>query len=231
MRYIDHTATVTNSTIEEIRLYRNSVVSNSTLGNYCSIGDDSTIERCTFEDNVVINRRNYINDSFIGKFSYTGLNAIIRFTKLGRYCSLAPNIDIGGMDHDYNKVTTLPEFRYNQILGKKVDVSGVDLYGNIGNDVWIATGAIILRKCNVGDGAIVGAGAVVTHDVPPYAIVAGVPATIIGYRFRQEYIERLLEIRWWDWPDEIIKEKMVSLIRNEVDDGILKMMERVTLSL
>lgn len=70
----------------------------------------------------------------------------------------------------------------------------------IGNDIWIGANAIILPHVKIGDGAIVGAGAVVTHDVPPYAIVGGIPAKIIRYRFSPEIIESLLRIQWWDWP-------------------------------
>ena len=74
----------------------------------------------------------------------------------------------------------------------------------IGNDVWIGANAIILPGVTVGDGAIVGAGAVVSRDVPPYAIVAGVPAKILRYRYTEENIKKLLEIAWWNWRPEKI---------------------------
>lgn len=74
----------------------------------------------------------------------------------------------------------------------------------IGSDVWIGIGCTVLSGVTIGDGAIIAAGAVVTKDVPPYAIVGGVPAKIIRYRFPQEMIDRLLEIQWWNLPDEEI---------------------------
>ena len=79
---------------------------------------------------------------------------------------------------------------------------------HIGHDVWIGYGAIIMDGVTVGTGAIVGAAAVVTKDVPPYAIVAGVPARIIRYRFDENTIKRLLESRWWDFPEDFIATKL-----------------------
>ena len=76
---------------------------------------------------------------------------------------------------------------------------------HIGNDVWIGRNAVIKDGVTVGDGAIIGTSAVVTKDVPPYAIVVGVPARIIRYRFSPEIIEALLELRWWDLPLEKIQ--------------------------
>lgn len=74
----------------------------------------------------------------------------------------------------------------------------------VGNDVWIGGGAIVLSGLRVGHGAVIGAGAVVTKDIEPYSIVAGVPARKIGMRFDAETIDQLLRIRWWDWPLEKI---------------------------
>ena len=78
----------------------------------------------------------------------------------------------------------------------------------IGNDVWIGSHALILGGVKIGDGAVIGAGAVVTKDVPPYAVVGGVPARIIKYRFSQEIIDKLLEIKWWNLPENILKENI-----------------------
>ncbi|EKO3576514.1 CatB-related O-acetyltransferase [Vibrio metschnikovii] len=88
-------------------------------------------------------------------------------------------------------------------------ISTYDRYSEsviIGNDVWIAAGAVITRGIKIGDGAVIGANAVVTKDVPPYAIVAGIPAKVIKYRFTPEIIQRLLDIQWWNWEEIKIKE-------------------------
>jgi acetyltransferase-like isoleucine patch superfamily enzyme len=78
----------------------------------------------------------------------------------------------------------------------------------IGNDVWIGFGAIILSGVTIGDGAAIGACSVVTRDVPPYAIAAGNPAQIIRYRFPEEIVATLLRIKWWDWPEDKVKENL-----------------------
>ena len=85
---------------------------------------------------------------------------------------------------------------------------------NIGNDVWIATHVIIKDGITIGDGAIIGAGAVVVKDVPPYAVVGGVPAKVIKYRFEQSIINKLLVLQWWNASDEKLKNS-VSYFQSE----------------
>ena len=85
----------------------------------------------------------------------------------------------------------------------------------------------MLHKVKIGDGSIVGAGAVVTKDVPPYAIVAGVPAKIIGYRFNDKYIDELLKIQWWNWPDDIIIKNFNIIVDNDVDDATIDKLKKI----
>ena len=159
--FVHETAQIVQSDIGETKIFRNVVIRDTTMGNGCSVGDDTTVERCSFENNVVINRRCYINDSTIGRYTYTGINTTINFSKIGAFCSLARNVDIGGFDHDYHKVTTMPLFRFNQIYaggGKLGQREKHEEYCEIGNDVWIAAGAQILHKVKVYDGAVIGGG-------------------------------------------------------------------------
>lgn len=144
----------------------------------------------------------------IGDFTY-GKPQIVIYSKndvceIGRYCSIAKEVTImGGGDHRTDWVTTYP-------LREIFDLPGANQSGHpvtkgptiVGNDVWIGRGAVILSGVTVGDGAVVGAYAVVTKDVPPYSIVAGNPARHIRFRFDEEQIKKLLAIRWWDWPLE-----------------------------
>lgn len=85
----------------------------------------------------------------------------------------------------------------------------------IGNDVWIGYEALIMADVHIGDGAVIGARAVVTKDVPPYTIVGGVPAREIRKRFAPDVIARLLELKWWDWPMAKIRKELPSLMNGD----------------
>ena len=87
----------------------------------------------------------------------------------------------------------------------------------IGNDVWIGYEAVILSGVTIGDGAIIGTRAVVTKDVPPYAIVGGVPAKTIRKRFSDDTISALLKIKWWDWPEERIRNQISDIQAGRID--------------
>jgi acetyltransferase-like isoleucine patch superfamily enzyme/SAM-dependent methyltransferase len=149
----------------------------------------------------------------IGDYSYS--NGSVNFylenpedkIEVGKFCSIAPNVTIfGGGEHFTQRATAYPFnflFLQDPSITHNPDArtKGVT---RIGNDVWIGQSAIILSGVTVGDGAIIGAGAVVSRDVPPYAIVAGNPAQIVRHRFSPSTIEFLLNLQWWDWPLEKI---------------------------
>lgn len=145
----------------------------------------------------------------VGKCTYCGDNIFIGSseTTIGSFCSLATNIIIGPGEHPINYLTTSP-FLYNESFGYS-NFKEDEIFlkpCKIGNDVWIGDNVFIKGGVNIGDGAIIGAGAIVTKDVPAYAIVVGVPAKIIRYRFDQNTISKLLKIKWWNLSDEIIKQ-------------------------
>lgn len=119
-------------------------------------------------------------------------------TKIGRYCSIAHGIRIVNANHPLSFKGTSGLF-FNPTLGL-CDQWLVELNPlEIGNDVWIGANAVVLPEVNrIGDGAVIGAGAVVNRDVPPYAVVLGNPARVVKYRFSEEVIARLLEEKWWE---------------------------------
>lgn len=147
-KFIHESARVVSSQIGDIKVFRNATIVDSKIDSGCSIGDDTNVERCVIGNNVVINRRSYINDSDIGAYTYMGINTTMNFTKIGKFCSLARNVDVGGFDHDYHKVTTMPAFRYAQTKnggGKLESRTEHKDFCKIGNDVWIAAGAQVLH--------------------------------------------------------------------------------------
>ena len=128
---------------------------------------------------------------------------------IGKYCSISTNVIIFlGSEHRTEWVSTFPfAFLWDEAKSIKGHPSTKgDVV--IGNDVWIAYGTTILSGVTIGDGAAIGACSLVTRDVPPYAIVAGNPAQVIRHRFDTETIQKLLRIKWWDWPDEKVKENV-----------------------
>ena len=158
----------------------------------------------------------------IGPFTYFDIKPKIRSWKnenskliIGRFCSFANDIDIilGG-NHLYKRISQYPLKHF--ILGDehKETYTNGDII--IGNDVWICTGVTILSGVTIGDGAILGAKSVISKDVPPYAIVVGNPMQIKGYRFSKEEIEILLEIKWWNWNIDKIKENIDILCSGDI---------------
>lgn len=143
----------------------------------------------------------------IDEYSYGGcfdIHNIAPGTKIGKFCSIASGVMIISKNHDPNKITTHP-FLFKPYLGVVKEDFRKTNNIEIGNDVWIGHNAIILPSVSkIGHGAIIGAGAVVTKDVPPYAIIVGVPARIVKYRFDPKTINNLLETKWWDWSEKEI---------------------------
>ena len=140
----------------------------------------------------------------MGRYSYMGKNNSVANTSIGSFCSIASYCAIGGGAHPLNMVSTSPVF-YEGKNGFNKHFSSIPTEINktveIGNDVWIGEAVFINDGVKIGTGAIIGAHSVVTKDVPPYAIVAGAPAKILRYRFDEDTIQRLLDSKWWEWPD------------------------------
>ena len=132
---------------------------------------------------------------------------------VGAFCSIAGNVSFmcSGGTHSPWAATTFPIYSRMMASADPTENGGKPGGVTIANDVWIGRSAIIMPGVHIADGAIVGSGAVVTKDVPPYAIVGGNPAKLIRYRFSEDIIAKLLAIRWWEWTDEKIKQEAVLL--------------------
>lgn len=128
----------------------------------------------------------------LGKYCYVGRNCNITKSLIGAYCSIANNVSIGQGEHSLSRVSTSSVFydlSYDELTTKDCV---------IGNDVWIGSDAIILRGVRIGDGAVVGANAVVTKDVKAFEVVAGVPARHLKFRFPEEQQAAILDSAWWN---------------------------------
>jgi acetyltransferase-like isoleucine patch superfamily enzyme len=136
---------------------------------------------------------------------------------VGNYSSIGGTYLIGG-NHGPNRITTYP-IRINMAIGGRDPREWPIPTGDtiVGSDVWTCENSLMLAGITIGDGAVVAAGSVVTKDVPPYAIVGGNPAQLIRYRFNEAQREALLEIRWWDWPEEKIRAAVSYFESDDVD--------------
>lgn len=149
-----------------------------------------------------------------GRCTYYASNLVVvnpKQTVIGNFCSLGCNISLGHGEHPMHFLSTSPYFYYDWLKWKTPQTQSYNNYWYyepiiIGHDVWIGDNVFVKNGIKIGNGAIVGACSVVTHDVPPYAIVAGVPARVIRYRFNKKIISELSALPWWDLPDEIIKQ-------------------------
>ena len=207
--FISETANVQNvNGALSAKIYNNCRVVDTVLSNESSIGDSSRVFGSTLGNFVRIQRDALMYSTIVGDYTYTGRNFTSWYSQIGKFCSISWNVSIGGANHDYQRVTT-HAFLYSndyEFLNGRTGYNRFEDKCVIGNDVWIAANACICRGVVVGDGAVIAAGAVVTKDVEPYTIVAGVPAKPIKKRFSDDVINILLESQWWNLPSQVIKD-------------------------
>jgi acetyltransferase-like isoleucine patch superfamily enzyme len=162
---------------------------------YCC-GDVEFGEYCRLARNVLV------KDARIGRFTYLNFGSQAIYCEMGNFCSVGEEVRIGGLGRHPFHVSTHPSFFAPETPTPSCHVvPGFQDYApvTIGHDVWIGNRSMIMGGVTVRTGAVVGAGAVVTREVPPYAIVAGVPARVIGHRLPPELVDRVLATEWWNW--------------------------------
>lgn len=175
------------------------------------------ISSSVFEGYNFLERGTFLSNVTMGKHSYTGKNVHLVNTVIGRFCSIGPGVhNIGGRHPISECISTHSAFYRLSAPGGKSFICGGDgsfqeykwvdterqIQNVVGNDVWIGTEAKIMEGVTIGNGAVIAAGALVTKDIPTYAVVGGIPAKVIRYRFDKQEIELLEKINWWDLDDD-----------------------------
>lgn len=171
-------------------------------------------KKCTFDGKkCFIGPLTKMYDTKLGHYTRLRHFCTAAHAEIGNFCSIAAGTKIGVAGHPTNLLSTNSIFYLEKSLNirfkNQIEYTPY-LPIKIGNDVWIGEKCLIMPGVTIGDGAIIAAHAVVTKDVPPYAVVGGIPAKIIKFRFSEEIIEKLLKIKWWDMSDDqIVKHKGV----------------------
>lgn len=168
------------------------------LKGVCFLGKQSRV------DNYAL-----LEHTSVGDYAYIGTEARLNYSKVGKFSSVGPGVCAGLGVHPVSTFVSSSNWFYSNNPDHP-DLPFFEEYKEtlIGNDVWIGAKAIIIDGVKIGDGAVIGAGAVVTKDVPSYAVVVGVPARVIKYRFGPEVISWLLDYKWWDKdPEWIMKNR------------------------
>ena len=158
--------------------------------------------------NVLFPKCTLINSS-IGDHTYIQKESMLFMCDVGKYCSIAMKVYVGLPQHELSMVSSHPAFYLRDTplvkIYSKQNIGIPHARTLLGNDVWIGHGALIMSGITIGNGAVIAAGAVVTVDIPDYAIVGGVPAKLIRYRFDKDTISSLLLTKWWDLDEEWIE--------------------------
>ena len=196
------------------KLIKSKIIEYKNKDKFLKIGYMANATKCKFGIYNTIYNEVSLNEVTLGDFTYIAGNTNISKTTIGKFCSIGPDCKIGlGKHPTKDFVSTHPVF-FSTLKQAQVTFADRNYFDEfayiiIGNDVWLGANVIVVDGVKIGDGAVVAAGSVVTKDIPPYAIVGGVPAKIIKYRFEKEEIEKLLQLKWWDMDVEYLKENFI----------------------
>jgi phosphonate metabolism protein (transferase hexapeptide repeat family) len=173
------------------RVHSSSTLRDTVLGHFTDVAERVILAECE-----------------VGDYSYIERHVEAIYTSIGKFCAVAAGARLNALNHPIDRISQHKiTYRPNEyFVYAKVDTAFREQRQQarvtIGHDVWIGHGAIVLPGLTIGHGAVVAAGAVVTKNVEPYAIVAGVPAKRIKWRFEKIIRERIIALAWWDWPQD-----------------------------
>lgn len=193
------------------RIHGTAQLRDCVLGNFTDIAERVTLADCT-----------------IGDYSYVERHVEAIYTTIGKFCAIAADVRLNALNHPFERISQHKiTYRPNEyFVGAKVDKNFREHRQNarvkIDHDVWIGHGAIVLPGLTIGHGAIIAAGAVVTKNVEPYAIVAGVPAKPIKWRFNKSIRERIILLQWWDWDHDKLASAIGDMQALSVEDFLGK---------
>lgn len=182
---------------------------NVKFGKYCQVAHHAEIANSSIGDRTSIGR-------------YTKIQA----ATLGKFCSISWNVTIGATSHPLDRLST-HAFSYRRqfgIVNNDIEIKKGKVI--IGNDVWIGCDVVIMPGVNVGDGAVIGAGSIVTKDVAPYSIIVGNPGKKIRNRFSKEIIECLKEIQWWNFTESELK-KAIPLMQESLTMTTIEQLKNI----
>jgi acetyltransferase-like isoleucine patch superfamily enzyme len=186
----------------------------------------SSLSSNRFDSNVRVAKHASVTKSKIGAYTSIGGRTQITHTNIGKFCAISWNCTINAVKHPLENLT-ISAFPYVPEIGGFVSKrTQAYQYVQIGNDVWIGANVVIMPGISIGDGAVIGAGSVVTKDVLPYRIVCGSPAKTIKKRFDDRTIDKLLDIKWWYWSDEILKNN-IGLFNKKITHEVLDQISNI----
>ena len=204
-----------------VRIGAGASLRQSALGAGTLVGSNCALNQVESEHNVALYDGGSFHDCTIGCYSYFASQARVSMAEIGRFCSVGPYLICGHGDHPTDFASTSPVF-FSTGTPCGVTFASLNCFEErkrirIGHDVWIGARVFIRDGVQVGTGAIIAAGSVVVKDVPDYAIVGGVPAKTIRFRFPREIVDRLLILRWWEWPEEKLRMAQPLFAQNNVE--------------
>jgi phosphonate metabolism protein (transferase hexapeptide repeat family) len=175
-----------------------------------------------------VGARTILNEVAMGDYSYVVNDGQITYTTIGKFCSIAAMIRINPGNHPMHRATQA-HFTYRASAYFPGESDDADFFAwrrehhcTIGHDVWLGHGAIVLPGRNIGTGAVIAAGAIVTKDVAPYTIVAGNPARPVRRRFSEAVEDGLMDLAWWNWDHEMLRQALPDFRKLPVEDFLSK---------